>query len=107
MPNVTGAWVDHPSAEHMGAYDPRTDCPEWAEDFNCLRPYPPAQPNPELAAREFRQVFQAHQCQLRPFDASGFEKCFAGRRLFLIGGSLLAEPLPGHHWQPGLDLQHG
>ena len=56
VPNITGAWVDHPSAEHIGLYDPRTDCPEYAEDFNCLRPYPPAQPDPELAAREFRKA---------------------------------------------------
>lgn len=85
IPSVTGSWVDHPNPEHLGLYDPRTDCPEWAEDFNCLRPYPPAQPNPELAAKEFRKVFLADQCQLRQFDAPAFEKCFAGRRLFLIG----------------------
>lgn len=56
MPQVTGSWVDHPNEQHIGLYDPRSDCPEWAEDFNCLRPYPPAQPNPDLAAREFRKV---------------------------------------------------
>ena len=32
-------------------------------------------------------MFLADQCQLRPFDASGFEKCFSGRRLFLIGAA--------------------
>ena len=48
--------MDHPSSNHLGYYDPRTDCPSYAEDFNCLRPYPPAQPNEQLAAREFRKV---------------------------------------------------
>lgn len=56
VPQVTGSWVDHPNPEHIGLYDPRGGCPEWAEDFNCLRPYPPAQPNPDLAAREFRKA---------------------------------------------------
>lgn len=56
VPQVTGSWVDHPNPEHIGLYDPRNGCPEYAEDFNCLRPYPPAQPNPDLAAREFRKV---------------------------------------------------
>ena len=31
------------------------------------------------------QVFLADQCQLRHFDAAGFEACMTGRRLFLIG----------------------
>ncbi len=53
---MTGSWVDHPNPEHIGLYDPRGGCPEWAEDFNCLRPYPPALPNPDLAAREFRKA---------------------------------------------------
>lgn len=56
IPTVTGKWVDHPSANHLGYYDPRTDCPEYAEDFNCLRPYPPAQVDEELAAKEYRKV---------------------------------------------------
>ncbi|CAL8469668.1 g9209 [Coccomyxa elongata] len=91
VPQVTGSWVDHPNPEHIGLYDPRNGCPEYAEDFNCLRPYPPAQPNPDLAAREFRKVFLADQCQLRQFDAAAFQTCFAGRRLFLIGDSLMRQ----------------
>ena len=38
------------------------------------------------------QVFLADQCQLRHFDAAGFEACMMGRRLFLIG--MLHFPLP-------------
>ena len=30
-------------------------------------------------------MFLADQCQLRHFDAAGFEACMTGRRLFLIG----------------------
>ena len=56
IPAVTGKWVDHPSSNHLGHYDPRTDCPDYAQDFNCLRPYPPAEVNEELAAREFRKL---------------------------------------------------
>ena len=56
IPKVTGKWVDHPNANHLGYYDPRTDCPDFAEDFNCLRPYPPAQADEELAAKEYRKV---------------------------------------------------
>ena len=56
IPAVTGKWVDHPSSNHLGYYDPRTDCPDYAQDFNCLRPYPPAEVNEELAAREYRKV---------------------------------------------------
>ena len=33
------------------------------------------------------QVFLADQCQLRHFDAPGFEACMTGRRLFLIGAA--------------------
>ena len=70
---MTGTWVEHPSAVHIGLYDPRTDCPEWAEDFNCLRPYPPAQPDAELAAREFRQVgrLQTPRVQQNPAGFQG------------------------------------
>lgn len=148
IPKVTGKWVDHPSSNHLGYYDPRNDCPSYAEDFNCLRPYPPAEINEELAAKEYRkvsapaeltcdcighcrgmwacltcghhpahacgadiiltelrqvhgrvgralsaaQVFLADQCQLRHFDAAGFEACMTGRRLFLIGADLRSSP---------------
>ena len=57
IPAVTGRWVDHPSSNHLGYYDPRTDCPDYAQDFNCLRPYPPAEVNEELAAQEYRKVW--------------------------------------------------
>ena len=48
--------MDHLNANHLGYYDPRTDCPVFAEDFNCLRPYPPAQADEDLAAKEYRKV---------------------------------------------------
>lgn len=38
------------------------------------------------------QVFLADQCQLRHFDAAGFEACMTGRRLFLIGALLNPHP---------------
>ena len=40
------------------------------------------------------QVFLADQCQLRHFNAAGFEACMTGRRLFLIGPDFNL-PVPG------------
>ena len=56
MPELTGEWVEHPDANYSGLYDPLEHCPGFAMDFTCARPYEPAAPNPELHAREFRQV---------------------------------------------------
>jgi len=48
--------VEHPDANYSGLYDPLEHCPGFAMDFTCAKPYEPAAPNPELHAREFRQV---------------------------------------------------
>ena len=56
VPELTGEWVEHPDASYSGLYDPLEHCPGFAMDFTCARPYEPAAANPELHAREFRQV---------------------------------------------------
>ena len=45
----------------------------------------PAMLEREALRQPHLQVFLADQCQLRHFDAAGFEACMTGRRLFLIG----------------------
>ena len=52
------------------------------------------------------QVFLADQCQLRHFDAAGFEACMTGRRLFLIGADIRSSPstLPTALCMCGSDL---
>lgn len=84
-------WVDHPDANHTGLYDPAAQCPEFAKDFVCGQPYEPARPDPGLYAREFRKVFRPRECELRPWDAAGFERCLAGRRLVMVGDSLMRQ----------------
>jgi hypothetical protein len=37
------------------------------------------------------QVFRAEGCNLRTWNASGFGDCFAGRRLILVGDSLMRQ----------------
>jgi len=91
VPVLTGEWVDHPDANHTGLYDPAAQCPEFAKDFVCGQPYEPARPDPGLYAREFRKVFRPRECELRPWDAAGFERCLAGRRLVMVGDSLMRQ----------------
>lgn len=38
---------------------------------------------------EYRQIFQADQCQLRNFDAKDFSQKMAGRKLIMIGDSIM------------------
>ena len=45
----------------------------------------------DIAAVTARQVFRAHQCELRPWDAAGFAGCLAGRRLIMVGDSLMRQ----------------
>lgn len=87
--------MDHPIAGYTGLYDVGKDCPEYAKDFDCRAPNDPADANPELAAKEYRKVFMPDQCQLREFDAPGFDRCMKGRRLIMIGGycGLFCAPL--------------
>ncbi len=91
VPVLTGEWVDHADANHTGLYDPAAQCPEFAKDFVCGQPYEPARPDPGLYAREFRKVFRPRECELRPWDAAGFERCLAGRRLVMVGDSLMRQ----------------
>lgn len=73
-------------AGHTGLYDMQRDCPDYAVDFDCCKPNDPADANLDLAAKEYRKVSLPDQCQLREFDAAGFDRCLKGRRLIMIGG---------------------
>lgn len=39
--------------------------------------------------QEFRQIFQADQCKLRDFDAQDFSHQMKGRKLIMIGDSIM------------------
>ncbi len=49
-------------------------CPAWGQDFNCMDVSEPRDRKPELLAREYRKVFQPHECDLPEWDAAGFGK---------------------------------
>lgn len=38
---------------------------------------------------EYRQIFQADQCKLRDFNAKDFSQKMAGRKLIMIGDSIM------------------
>ena len=45
--------------------------------------------DPDFIHAEYRQVFQADQCQLRSFDADNFNQKMAGRKLIMVGDSIM------------------
>ena len=45
--------------------------------------------DPGFIHQEFRQVFQADQCRLRDFDAADFSAKMRGRKLIMIGDSIM------------------
>ena len=45
--------------------------------------------DPGFIHQEFRQVFQADQCKLRDFDAADFSAKMRGRKLIMIGDSIM------------------
>ena len=45
--------------------------------------------NPDLIRQEYRQVFQADQCQLRNFDAQDFSRKMGKRKLIMVGDSIM------------------
>ena len=45
--------------------------------------------DPDFIHAEYRQVFQADQCQLRNFDADDFNQKMAGRKLIMVGDSIM------------------
>lgn len=45
--------------------------------------------DPGFIHQEFRQVFQADQCALRGFDAADFSAKMRGRKLIMIGDSIM------------------
>jgi hypothetical protein len=48
-------------------------------------------PVQELGEEEYSKEFQPASCDLRSFDAVGFDKCMAGRRLIIVGDSLMRQ----------------
>lgn len=63
---------------------PRIATPAWSTPGCAATPA-------DIAAVTARQVFRAHQCELRPWDAAGFAGCLAGRRLIMVGDSLMRQ----------------
>ena len=45
--------------------------------------------DPAKIRQEYRQVFQADQCQLRNFDARDFSQKMRKRRLIMVGDSIM------------------
>lgn len=45
--------------------------------------------DPGRIRQEYRQVFQADQCQLRNFDAQNFSQRMRKRKLIMVGDSLM------------------
>lgn len=101
MPLLTGEWADHPDANFSGYTDLYATCPRFAQEFSCKHPGGSGTPNPELWARESRQVFQPDQCELREWDPAGFERCMAGRRLLMFGDSLMRQVRNSRSSVPG------
>lgn len=48
-------------------------------------------PLQELGEQEYTKRFVPHGCDLQPFNAEGFDKCMADRRLIIIGDSLMRQ----------------
>ncbi len=45
--------------------------------------------DPGRIHQEYRQIFQADQCQLRNFDARDFSQKMSQRKLIMIGDSIM------------------
>ncbi len=48
-------------------------------------------PGQGLGEQEYSKEFVPHSCDLHPFDATGYDKCMANRRLIIIGDSLMRQ----------------
>ncbi len=44
-----------------------------------------------MGEQEYSQEFLPHGCNLHPFEARGFNKCMADRRLIIVGDSLMRQ----------------
>ena len=68
-------------------------CPAWARQSSCLHP-PGATArdwSAQAAWHEYDQEYRPHACALRPWDAAAFGACMRGRRIVLIGDSLMRQ----------------
>lgn len=91
IPVLTGTWVNSTNDTFSGFYTMSQDCPTWARDYDCKNPTQTGggPVDPDFIHAEYRQVFQADQCQLRNFDANDFNQKMAGRKLILVGDSIM------------------
>ncbi|CAL8467102.1 g6638 [Coccomyxa elongata] len=66
-------------------------CPTWAEDINCFSMHESMQEQQQRMQEEYEQMYKPHACELHAWDANGFDRCVANRRIILIGDSLMRQ----------------
>jgi len=67
--NLTGDWVPHSDPKWRGEYVQYTQCPTFAEDFDCaIGMGEEWHRNKELREVEFNKVFRPHKCAPSPFS---------------------------------------
>lgn len=86
---LKGHWVKDPDHNYQGMTDPK-NCPAFVNDFDCRS----SDIDPKyhvLQQKEFRKVFQPHNCDLHAMNGTHFAQCLKGQRIVIVGDSTMRQ----------------